>query len=160
MVKPADDIALETLGAEAAPSLFALLRASIHGLAARHYTPAQLVAWAPDDGDLPAFAGRLAGTAIIAARRGAMLAGFANLAPDGLVDFLFVHPDAAGRGIGPRLLAAAIAAGRAQGMAQLSAHVSLTARPTFEAAGFAVEAEQQVPLSGEVLTNFRMRLAL
>lgn len=160
MVKPADDGVIVAGTPADAPALFALQGAAIHGLAARHYTPAQLAAWAPPDRDIDGFAARLAGTTILIARLGTRLAGFTNLTAGGLVDFLFVHPDCAGRGIGARLLAAVAVAGRRQGLTGLSAHVSLTARPTFERQGFQVVAVQQVPVKGEVLTNFRMHLPL
>lgn len=160
MVKPVDDLLIETGDVEDVPALFALQGAAIHGLAARDYSPAQLAAWAPPDRAGGGFAERLAGTTILVAWRGSALAGFANLTADGLVDFLFVHPEAAGRGIGASLLGAVIDAGRARGLARLAAHVSLTARSTFERQGFQVEAAQKVQVRGEVLTNFRMHLDL
>ena len=46
---------------------------------------------------------------------------------------------------------------RAAGAESLYAEVSLTARPFFERKGFAVEAQQEVPVGKQRLTNFRMR---
>ena len=70
------------------------------------------------------------------------------------------HQNRQRKGAGRLLLQGVEEAARAAGMPGLSAHVSLTARPLFEAMGFTALAERRVPLRGQVLTNFRMERPL
>ncbi|MCF4166388.1 GNAT family N-acetyltransferase [Zavarzinia compransoris] len=151
-----DSIRLRDGGSGDAPALAALFRASVHGAAAGHYDAGQREAWAPADLDVAAFAARIGRCRIIVAERAGRPAGFATLAPGGLVDMLFVDPDFLRLGIGRRLLRAVEDAARLAGDGRLESHVSLTARPLFEAAGFRVDAEQSVELRGRRFTNFRM----
>lgn len=136
--------------------LAALFRASVHGAAAGHYNADQREAWAPAEIDMADFAARVGRCRIIVAEYEGRPAGFATLATGGLVDMLFVDPDHLRRGIGRRLLFAVEDAARLVGEAALHSHVSLTARPLFEAAGFQVDAEQSVERCGQRFTNFRM----
>lgn len=87
-------------------------------------------------------------------------AGFIDLEPDGHVDMLYVHPDFQRRGVARALLEHVEKTARAMGMRRLYTESSITARPTFEAAGFQVIVPQTVTVRGASLTNYRMEKRL
>lgn len=144
------------------PALRAVFHASVHGLACRDYTPEQLAAWAPQHHDAAQWAERMrANQPFIAQALGSgAIAGFADLLPNGTIDMFFVAPAFAGRGVARALMAHIHTQAQQRGIAQLHAHVSLTAEPFFAAQGFVVEARQQVERAGVVLHNARMAKAL
>lgn len=141
-------------------ALLALFRDSVRKVARRDYSEDQVRAWAPDEIDIAAFGARLGRQTVLVATEGAAIAGFAALDGQGHVDLLFVHPGHQRKGAGRLLLQGVEETARAAGMPGLSAHVSLTARPLFEALVFTVIAERRVPLRGQTLTNFRMEKPL
>ncbi|MCW0182147.1 MAG: GNAT family N-acetyltransferase [Zavarzinia sp.] len=149
-------------------ALLALFRDSVRKVARRDYSEDQVRAWAPDEIDIAAFGARLGRQRVFVAvegmgegeGEGEAIAGFTALDGQGHIDLLFVHPDHQRKGAGRLLLQGVEETARAAGMPGLSAHVSLTARPLFEALGFAVIAERRVPLRGQTLTNFRMEKPL
>ena len=143
------------------PALRAVFHASVHGLACRHYSPAQRAAWAPLDHDAALWAERMqALQPWVAEASGGAMAGFADLQPSGYIDMFFVAPTFARQGVGHALMAHLHALAVQQGQPRLWAHVSLAAEPFFAAQGFAVEARQQVERAGQVLRNARMAKAL
>lgn len=148
--------------ADDAPVLRALFHASVHGIARRDYTPEQLQAWAPQEHDAAAWAERLSANqpwvAEVAAHAGSAPApaGFADLQPDGYIDQFFVAPAWAGQGVARALMAHLHAQAVQRGIAQLWAHVSLTAEPFFAAQGFAVVERREVERAGVVLRNAHM----
>jgi putative acetyltransferase len=85
--------------------------------------------------------------------------GFSDVTDDGLLDMLFVHSDASGRGVARALVEAVIAKARELGLSELHTSASRTARPAFERFGFEVErANDQNWIRGENLPNYDMRL--
>ena len=86
--------------------------------------------------------------------------GFAELEPNGHIDRVYVSADRQRRGIGRQLLAAVIAEARRVGLARLFTEASITARPFFEAQGFAVLAPQVVTCRGVEFVNYRMERVL
>ena len=136
--------------------LIALFRTSVRTVARRDYTPAQLMAWAPDEIDRERWLLRLGASNTWVAARGELVAGFISLEPAGHVDMLYVDAELQGRGIASALLACLEASARSRGLGRLSTDASITARPFFERRGFQVIAEQTVARGGEELRNFRM----
>lgn len=159
-LKNAGGLHLRAFEPEDVGPLLALFRASVREVARRDYSEEQVRAWAPDEIDIAAFGARLGRLQVFIAAAPEAIAGFAALEAGGHVDLLFVSPDHQRRGAGRLVLRAAEAAARARGLARLSAHVSLTARPLFEAEGFAVIAPRQVSLRGQTFTNYRMEKPL
>ena len=86
--------------------------------------------------------------------------GFAELERDGHIDRVYVSADHQRRGIGRQLLAAVVAKARRSCLGRLFAEASITARPFFEAHGFAVLAPQVVTCRGVEFVNFRMERVL
>ena len=143
------------------PVLRAVFRASVHGLACRHYSAAQRAAWAPLDHDAARWAQRMqALQPWVAEASGGAVAGFADLQPGGYIDMFFVAPAFARQGVGRALMAHLHALAVQQGLPQLWALVSLAAEPFFAAQGFVVEERQQVERAGQMLRNARMARAL
>lgn len=136
--------------------LIAIFTAAVRGTAGRDYTCAQTRAWAPGTPDRAAWAARRANRPTFVAEIGHVTAGFSDLEPGGHIDMMFVHPRHQGRGVAGALLRHVEAQARMAHLPRLFTEASLTARPFFARHGFAVVAEQQVPLRGEVLTNVRM----
>ena len=78
----------------------------------------------------------------------------------GYLDHLFVRWDCQGQGVATALCDALEARCRELGMDAVTVHASRTALPFFLRRGYAVEREQQVPVRGQVLTNYAMGKAL
>ena len=78
----------------------------------------------------------------------------------GYIDMLFVAPRYQRHGVARQLIGRVEAHARRAQLIELTADVSITARPFFERHGFNVEAEQH-PVSGGVpLTNYKMKKKL
>jgi putative acetyltransferase len=147
---------------EDAPALAALFHAAVHGIAALHYSAAQVEAWAPDAPDPARFRAQGAdGRLLLVAVDGddAPLA-YGDLEADGHIDHLFCRPDAAGTGVTAALYAAIEAAARAQELARLYTEASEPARRFFARQGFVTVARNDFELAGVPIHNFRMEKRL
>ena len=143
-----------------APALLALFRDTIRRVNARDYAPDQVRAWASDDIDTAAWAGRFAGRFVVVAEEAGRPVGFAELEPGGHIDRVYVSADHQRRGVGRALLEDVVDEARRRGIARLFVEASITARPFFESLGFAVLAPQVVSLRGTEFVNYRMERAL
>jgi putative acetyltransferase len=134
---------------------------AIRGTASKDYSPEQIAAWAPDQVDLAEWnERRLAAYTFVATVEGRVV-GFSDVKDDGLLDMLFVHPDAGGRGVARALVDAVIGKARALGLSEIHTHASRTARPAFERFGFEVERPNPENwIRGQNLPNYDMYLAL
>ena len=141
-------------GEEAA--LWRLFFETVRTVNRRDYSDEQVRAWAPDEWDEPRWTARIQSNAPYVCVHADLLIGFADVQPSGYIDQFFVHPAWQGRGVGKSLFAMLEAEARGRGCAELSSHVSITARPFFEARGFHVVAAREVTLGRVVLPNFRM----
>lgn len=126
---------------------------TVHTVNAADYSPTQLDAWATGEVDLDAWnRSFLAHRTLIAEDEGCIV-GFADMDDTGYLDRLYVHRDYQRRGVATALCDALEAASTAK---VFTTHASITARPFFEARGYAVEKEQHVVRRGVTLTNFVM----
>ncbi|HWA44515.1 MAG TPA: GNAT family N-acetyltransferase [Hypericibacter adhaerens] len=141
-------------------ALIELFRAAVRRVAGRDYTPAQLLAWAPDQIDRDPWIARYERRPAWVAALGGRPVGFSDLEPDGHLDMMYVHPDHQGRGIATALLAQVEQAAHEQGIDNLYTHASLTARPFFERRGFMLIRQQTITVRGQGFTNFRMEKPL
>ena len=140
--------------------LAGLFTASVHALAAGHYSAAQLDAWAPRPPDPARWLVRLAPLQTVVAQVGAALAGFIAYEPEGRIVYLYVAPGFAHQGVATRLCDEVESRLRAQGVAELGTEASLAARPFFERRGYAVVEEQQVEFGGARFRRLAMRKVL
>ncbi len=134
-----------------------IFRDAITITASADYTPEQVAAWANtrgrsrDEWDRSMRA-RNSCVALV----GEHLAGFSDVDAGGYIDMMFVSPEFARRGVARELARFLEARARETSARQLSANVSITARPFFESVGFHVVAEQHPVAGGVVMTNYRM----
>lgn len=142
-------------GEEAA--LWALYAETTHAVVAQAYTPAQVERWAPADADTDASAERLARTNPLVAVEGGRAVGFAELEPDGHLDYVYAYHEWQGRGVGTALLHAVEAEARRAGLDVLHAEVSLTAAAFFRARGFEVTGEREPVVCGAPAKQYLMR---
>ena len=152
-----DEVEIREYGSDDASATLAVFLAAVTDTAAADYLPEQIAAWArPGQRDLSEWdRSRLATNTYVAVVDGS-IAGFSDVSDEGYIDTMFVHPRHGRRGTGRTLLSFLEDRARRFGAQQLSADVSLTARPLFEAHGFVVKAEQHPIASGVEMTNFRM----
>ena len=135
-------------------AIAALFYESVHTLCRSDYTKEQLGAWATGHIDEIAWDASLRAHHTLVAEENGVLLGFADMAEDGYLDRLYVHPAHTKKGVATALVNALEAACPA---AQFTTHASMTARPFFEKRGYRVEQEQQVVRRGVTLTNFIMK---
>lgn len=142
--------------ADAADTL-AIFLAAVTETAAADYTPEQIQAWArPEERQLSTWHAAMQARYSCVATVNGEPAGFSDVDAQGYVDMMFVDPRFLRMGVAHQLLAHVEAHARAGGLAQLSANVSITARPFFERHGFVVKEEQHPVMIGVQLTNFAM----
>jgi putative acetyltransferase len=143
-----------------APLLAAIFRASIEELTCEDYSDAQQQAWASAADDDAAFATRLTrGVTLLGTLNGAPV-GFASLDTAEHLDMLYVHPAAAGQGVGSMLLDAIERLAGARGATKLDADVSDSALEFFRRHGFVPRQRNTLPIGGEWLANTTMRKEL
>lgn len=125
--------------------------------AAQDYSPDQVAAWAQparreaSDWD----AQRRSADTFVATLDG-QVAGFTDMSSDGYIDMLFVSPRFGRRGVGGTLLWFLEGRAHADGLTQMLANVSLTAKVLFERHGFVVTAERRTQIDDAELRSFRM----
>jgi putative acetyltransferase len=113
-------------------ALYDVTQAAITALAAGHYAPAQISQWM-DGRDVAHYAQVIAGGAVRLAECDGLVLGFVDTAP-GVLLRLFVRPEAAGQGLGRRLLQLGVAAALKNGAVRLEA--TLNAAPFYARHGF------------------------
>lgn len=85
------------------------------------------------------------------------LLGFASLKDGHYIDFLYLAPEAQGKGLAQKMLQELEARARAD---TLSSDISITARPFIERQGFKVIRKNHNARAGEVLINFYVEKSL
>lgn len=137
-----------------------IFRASVEELTADDYSAAQREAWAATAEDESAFAARLAGALTLLGTIDGAPVGFASLAGREQLDMLYVHPAAAGQGVGSMLLDALEKLAASRGAGRLTAEVSDSAQEFFKRRGFVARQRNSVPLGNEWLANTTMEKRL
>ena len=141
---------------------FGVFQAAIRQTAAAVYEPDQVEAWAgPPRTDLSSWDARRRHAFTLVAEVDGSVVGLADLLPDGLVDMLFVHPRAGGRGVARALLTAIKLEARTSGVSELRTFASRSAQPTFERLGFTlVNHRPDNTVRGVVIPHAQMRCLL
>jgi putative acetyltransferase len=147
--------ALRPLLPDDAQALASIMQDSIMELTGEDYSEAQQEAWA-ENALAEGFAARLAGALTLVATLEGSPAGFITLQENKHIDLFYVHPAAAGRGVGAVLYDAIEKLAAARGSASLTVDASDTARPFFEQRGFVAQRRNTVSLGDEWLANTTM----
>ncbi len=137
-------------------SIAALFTESVHKIAARSYTPMQLVAWAPEPPDLGQWRSRLALAETLVAELDGAMAGFISYTGSGHIELLFTSPEFSRKGVASMLYECAVRILDARDVKALSTDASIEARTFFESKGFNVVEEQVVERKGVQLKRFAM----
>jgi putative acetyltransferase len=146
-------LALRPYLAEDAALLREIFRDSIADLTDEDYTPAQQDAWASTADDEAGFGKRLASQLTLVATMAGSPAGFASLGGGTKIDMLYVHPAAAGQGVGAMLADALEKLAGARGAAQLTVDASDSARGFFEKRGYVAQQRNTISVGDEWLAN-------
>jgi len=143
-----------------APLLREIFRDAIEELTADDYTEAQQQAWASAADDVATFGQKLAGELTLIATMEGSPVGFASLQGKDKIDMLYVHPAAAGQGVGAMLIDALEKLAGSRGVSKLKADVSDSARGFFEKRGYVAQQRNSVSLGDEWLANTTMQKQL
>jgi len=142
------------------PLLREILRDSIEELTADDYTEAQQEAWASVADDEKEFGKRLAGELTLVATLEGSPVGFAALAGKDKIDMLYVHPAAAGQGVGAMLIDALEKLAGSRGAAKLIVDASDSARGFFEKRGYVAQQRNSISVGDEWLANTTLHKSL
>jgi putative acetyltransferase len=142
------------------PLLAEIFRNSIAELTGDDYSERQQEAWMASVDDEEEFGRRLAGQLTLIATLNGSPVGFASLEKNELIDLLYVHPAAAGQGVGAMLVDALEKLAGARGTTKLRADVSDTAQDFFKKRGFTPYRRNTVQRGGEFLSNTTMEKQL
>ena len=153
-------LALRPMLPDDVPVLAAILEASIEQLTGDDYSEAQQAAWIAVADDEPAFAAQLRDALTLVGTRDGAPVGFASLKGADQLDMIYVHPDAAGDGVGSMLCDALEKLATARGATSLAADVSDNAQVFFAKRGFVPIQRNTRTLNGEWLPNTTMRKTL
>jgi putative acetyltransferase len=145
--------ALRPFLAEDTPFLAEIFRDSITELTSDDYSEAQQEAWAASADDLATFAKKLGSQLTLVATMEGSLVGFASLAGRDTIDMLYVHPAAAGHGVGAMLADALEKLARARGAEKLVVDASDSASGFFEKRGYVAQKRNSISVGDEWLAN-------
>jgi len=134
--------------------------AAIEELTVDDYDEAQRQAWASLADDDAAFAQTLEKGLTLVAQIGGEPVGFVTLHDFGVIDQLYVHPAVARTGVATALCDAIERQAAGHGVTTLTADVSDTAKPLFEARGYRAEHRHTIEIDGQWLGNTRMKKVL
>jgi putative acetyltransferase len=137
------------------PALVEIFQASVEELTGEDYSEGQQEAWAAA-AEEESFPQRLAkGLTLVATLEGSPV-GFIVLQDNELIDLFYVHPVAAGQGVGTMLYDAVEKLAGARGGKRLVADVSDNARLFFDRRGFQAQRRNTLPLGDEWLGTTTM----
>ena len=142
------------------PALARLFGETVRRVNIRDYTPAQAEAWAAGEADLLTRDDWFRRLYTLVAEADGQITGYGNVDDTGYLDHLFVRWDYQGRGVATALCDALEEHCRDLGLVAVTVHTSKTALSFFLRRGYTVEREQQVPVRGQVLTNYAMNKTL
>jgi len=160
MARAHPKLAMRPFLAADTPLLAEIFRASIEELTGDDYSEAQQEAWVAAADDEKAFGARLAKALTLLGTMDGSPVGFASLVDNERLDMLYVHPAAAGHGVGSMLVDALEKLAAARGARRLRAEVSDTAQEFFKRRGFVAQQRNTVPLGDEWLANTTMEKPL
>jgi putative acetyltransferase len=152
--------ALRPFLAADAPVLAAIFVAAIEELTGEDYSETQQQAWAGVADDEEQFGKRLASELTLIATLQNSPVGFASLKGADHIAMLYVHPSAAGQGVGSMLCEALEKLAGARGAKSLTVDASDNAQVFFAKRGYVAKQRNSVTVNGEWLANTTMEKTL
>jgi putative acetyltransferase len=152
--------ALRPFLAADAPVLAAIFVAAIEELTGEDYSETQQQAWAGVADDEEQFGKRLASELTLIATLQNSPVGFASLKGADHIEMLYVHPSAAGQGVGSMLCEALEKLAGARGAKSLTVDASDNAQIFFAKRGYVAKQRNSVTVNGEWLANTTMEKTL
>ena len=137
-------------------AVIALFRHTVRTVNLLDYTWEQVRAWAPDRIDRDLWQGSLSSDFAVVAEEDGRLLGFGDIDDCGYLDRLFVAADSLRRGVARAIYEKLEGYARVIGVLEITAEVSITAKPFFLAMGFVERREQQKQHNGCLFTNYVM----
>jgi len=142
------------------PMLAAIFVAAIEELTGEDYSEAQQQAWAGVADDEEKFGKRLASELTLIATLQNSPVGFAALKGADHIDLLYVHPGAAGQGVGSMLCEALEKLAGGRGAKALTVDASDNAEGFFAKRGYVAKQRNTDTVNGEWLANTTMQKTL
>jgi putative acetyltransferase len=142
------------------PVLAAIFAAAIEELTGDDYNEAQREAWASVADDEEQFGKRLAGELTLVATLQNSPVGFASMKGADQIDMLYVHPGAAGQGVGSMLCEALEKLAGSRGAKSLTVEASDNAQEFFAKRGYIAKQRNSAMVNGEWLANTTMQKTL
>ena len=140
--------------------LAAIFVAAVEELTGEDYNEGQQKAWAAAVDDEDQFGKRLASQLTLVATLQNSPVGFASLKGADHIDMLYVHPGAAGQGVGSMLCDALEKLAGGRGAKKLTVEASDNAEPFFAKRGYIANQRNTVNVNGEWLANTTMQKSL
>jgi putative acetyltransferase len=133
-----------------------LIYDTVHTIARRDYSSAQLNAWMPQVPSEQTWAARYPARIAFVADDDGTIAGFSELEPNGHIDCFYCHYSYQRQGIGRQLYQRLEQEAKSLKLEGLFVEASITARSFFERMGFQALHENHVLRNNVMLTNFAM----
>jgi putative acetyltransferase len=133
-----------------------LFTATVRSINIAHYSPEQVLAWAPDRPDLVAWHCEFAKLICFVCELDSEILGFISFKPDGKLEHLYVHAHLQRQGVASALFRRLEEEAISRGIHRIFTEASITARPFFERVGFRVIAPQEVKCRGVSFINYQM----
>ena len=137
-----------------------LFTATVQSINIAHYSPEQVLAWAPDRPDMEAWRGEFARLICFVSELDSEVVGFISFEPDGHLEHLYVHSRFQRQGVALALYQRVEEEAISRGIRRIFTEASITARPFFERVGFRVIAPQEVKCRGVSFINYQMERLL
>lgn len=130
---------------------------TIRQVCTEDYTPEQIKVWVQSVDNRKRWEEMLKSQYVLVSEDANIINGFCTLRNGNYIDLLYVHKDYQRMGIAHTLYKSIELEAKRQGHGEIISHVSKTAKPFFEKAGFRNIEEQRVVLKGVELINYRMK---
>lgn len=143
-----------------APALAVVFADAVRAVGPSRYTPEQVGAWAAAADNPATFGHRVLSDRTFIADDQGEPAGFVSVGSDGHVAMLYVRGRWQGRGVGGRLLSAALAAAVGAGADRAYAEASAFSLPVFARAGFTEVGVESVEVRGVAFDRWLVEKAL
>jgi GNAT superfamily N-acetyltransferase len=140
--------------------LWKLYYDTTHNILGKTYTKEQIERWAPHNQDMVEWKKRLKNKKPFVIVDAHTIIGFAELEPDGHIDYFYVHHEWQGKGVGSILYNAIEEEAINQKVSHLYAEVSVPAKAFFLKQGFKVLEEMNNKICGAPAPNFKMEKKL